>query len=608
MAVDPISHFRIPGDEELYERPVAANFGDNQYEAVFDPFGLTNFGQRYIYLTLNDMAAAINVAVVFPTNPATGNISYDFVPTNYFDGNTGNYLLTFSKQQSVEAAVVIQNALSAGVIDSEPNNLSTLSDLGLNVILHYTDKDGRVFGNSDQEGLLDGQVVSNLGQSELDFSKYIETNSNYSWDFGFIPTLSVDPLTGEFIPIEINLIGSSGSDLFGDAPGATNFDSAINNFDATDPYDSLSYISSPTGIVLDFPSRTIVDGWGFTDTFTPDKFNAFIMSTKDDLINLSGASLESNENYITIADLGGDDFYFGQAVLDTTVAIADTAGTDFFDLTELFGNLIIGNDAHETWDYGYRAMNVDNNVQIGTQNTVNLSGYSKFSDVIYGQKLSLDSSTDFETILNNWANSPMSYTDTSFISLSLNNYRAFEEYQKPVAFFLDDAFSNFHQSVDLSTDNLGRENAARISDIQAIAGSIKGDIIDLTSSTYTLDGQNFVVGGDDGDDIIWGSAADEIINGGAGNDTINGGAGSDVLIGDTGYDIFEFTQSAETNIIRDFSTDDALEFYVRPEDTHDWQFAENIISWGAVTIELHGFTGTQATIEDTLTFVDIPIM
>ena len=91
MAVDPISHFRIPGDEELYEHPVAANFSDNQYEAVFDPFGLTNFGQRYIYLTLDDMAAAINVAVVLPTNPATGNTRYDFEQKEYFDRDTGNY-------------------------------------------------------------------------------------------------------------------------------------------------------------------------------------------------------------------------------------------------------------------------------------------------------------------------------------------------------------------------------------------------------------------------------------------------------------------------------------------------------------------------------------
>jgi hypothetical protein len=106
MAVDPISHFRIPGDEELYEHPVAANFGDNQYEAVFDPFGLTNFGQRYIYLTLDDMAAAINVAVVLPTNPATGNTRYDFEQKEYFDRDTGNYINILVEAQNIVGAVV----------------------------------------------------------------------------------------------------------------------------------------------------------------------------------------------------------------------------------------------------------------------------------------------------------------------------------------------------------------------------------------------------------------------------------------------------------------------------------------------------------------------
>ena len=608
MTVDPITYFRIPGDEELYERPVAANFGTKEYDAIFDPFGLTDFGQRYIYLTLDDLAVPINVAVVEPTNPATGNASYEYELNWYFDGDTGNFLATYVKEQTIVGAVVIQNALSADVTESEPNNLSSLSDLGLNVSVHFVDKEGRIFEEDDDDFLFAGQVVSNLDQSELDISTYALRPSDYTFDFDFIPTLKVDPLSGEFVQLDISLMGSPGFDEFWDAPGTTIFDSVINNTEAGSPYDAINYQNSPNGIALDFSSRSIVDGWGFTDTFAPNKFNVFGLSTQDDTVNLTGANLDDKEQYITVADPYGNDFYSGQGFLDTTVIIGDFSGTDFFDFTELAGNLTIINDAHETWGYGYQAINVDNNSQIGTQNTINLNGFSKFSDVIYGQKLPLDSSTDFETILIKWANSPMSYTDTSFVSLTLNNGFALEEYQRPVAFFLDDAFSNFHQSVDLSTDNLGRENAARISDIQAITGSVKGDIIDLTSSTYTLADQNLFVSGGDGDDIIWGSAADEIINGQAGDDTINGGAGDDELKGGTGSDTFEFTQSAATNTITDFSSEDKLEFYARAEDTQDWQLADNVISWGDVTIELEGFIGTQATIEDTLTFINIPIM
>ena len=174
--------------------------------------------------------------------------------------------------------------------------------------------------------------------------------------------------------------------------------------------------------------------------------------------------------------------------------------------------------------------------------------------------------------------------------------------------FLDDAFSDFHEDVILSTDTMGRENAARINDIEAIVGSEVRDIIDLTSSTYDLEGQYILISSRSGDDTIWGSAANERIRGGEGNDVLNGGAGSDILQGGLGNDVFEFTQTAGSDIIKDLNTGDSLEFYTRPEDTKDWQLTGNIITWGAVTIELEDFSGTQDTIDDALTFIDIPVM
>jgi hypothetical protein len=232
MTVECNTYFRIPSDEELYERPVTANFGTKEYDSIFDPFGLTDIGQRYIFLTLDDLAIPINVAVVEPTNPATGNASYEYLLNWYFDGDTGNYLAAYVKEQSILGAVVIQNALSVGVTESEPNNLSSLSDLGLNMSLHFVDKEGRIFEEDDDDFLFAGQVVRNLDQSELDISTHALRPSDYTFDFEFIPTLKVDPLSGEFVQLDISLMGSSGLGEFWDTPGNTTFDSVINNTEA----------------------------------------------------------------------------------------------------------------------------------------------------------------------------------------------------------------------------------------------------------------------------------------------------------------------------------------------------------------------------------------
>jgi hypothetical protein len=394
MAVDPI-YFRIPGDKELYERPAAANFASREYDAVFDPFGLTDFGQKYLYLTLDDLVELRTIAIVEPTNPASGDIVYSYVQNSYFDNTTGNFISSYGKEQTVLGALVIQDALSANVIEAEPNSLITFRDLLANLSFEETGKEGRFY----VEGPGPGQIVTNLDQSELDFSSYALKVSDNPVDFEFWPTLSIDQITGEFVPSDINLMGSTGLDGFWDAPGATNFDSVVNNADAEMPYDVLTYQSSPNGINLDFMAMTIVDGWGFTDTFTANKFGSFLLSSNDDIVNLTGADLDDKEQYITIADPYGNDFYFGKGVLGTLVLLEDSAGTDFFNFTEIAGNLIVATDAHETWGYGYQAINVDNNLQIGTQNAINLDGFSKFSDVIYGQELALVSIDEFELIL-----------------------------------------------------------------------------------------------------------------------------------------------------------------------------------------------------------------
>jgi Ca2+-binding RTX toxin-like protein len=75
---------------------------------------------------------------------------------------------------------------------------------------------------------------------------------------------------------------------------------------------------------------------------------------------------------------------------------------------------------------------------------------------------------------------------------------------------------------------------ARIQDIEIILAGAGNDVIDLTSTSYTLG--NVRVEGGSGADVIWSSGGDDILLGGAGADRIFGGAGHDYLGGEGGGD------------------------------------------------------------------------
>jgi hypothetical protein len=68
-------------------------------------------------------------------------------------------------------------------------------------------------------------------------------------------------------------------------------------------------------------------------------------------------------------------------------------------------------------------------------------------------------------------------------------------------------------------------------------------------------GQNAIMYGFDGDDVINGNDGNDYIFGGAGNDTINGGAGNDTLSGGTGADVFRYASGSDgVDTITDFAT------------------------------------------------------
>jgi hypothetical protein len=102
-------------------------------------------------------------------------------------------------------------------------------------------------------------------------------------------------------------------------------------------------------------------------------------------------------------------------------------------------------------------------------------------------------------------------------------------------------------------------SAARFVGVEEIYGFGGDDLIDLTSSDYSLANEDIRVYGGSGNDVIWGSDANEQVFGGTGNDTLFGGAGRDILTGGAGSDVFEFTRTSMESTITDFNPEEGDE-------------------------------------------------
>ena len=143
------------------------------------------------------------------------------------------------------------------------------------------------------------------------------------------------------------------------------------------------------------------------------------------------------------------------------------------------------------------------------------------------------------------------------------------------AFFLHDAFSDYHKDVETKKDAFGRDYAARIANIKSIFAGDADDIIDLT----TTESANGISGGGvktvyagNGADVILGSTG--TVYGEEGNDTLISHH-STVMSGGAGGDLFGFLatpamQDSVTGVVSepvhkilDFETGvDSIKFYV----------------------------------------------
>ena len=232
----------------------------------------------------------------------------------------------------------------------------------------------------------------------------------------------------------------------------------------------------------------------------------------------------------------------------------------------------------------------------GGNDTINLVGNNYFYDP--GQELFAHNvgsinevGTDVRISLQN-----LTYSSNQFLKLEtvidggsgLDTINLNAPLTTQVAFFLDDAYSGFHSSLSLNTDaNTGTQSTQRILNVETINGREGNDIIDLTSANYSLAGQVITINAGGGDDVIWGSAANENINGGYSNDIIFGGSGDDTLTGGPGPDIFEFTITAGSDTITDYSKSDGDVLKIYRRDQYEGDKEATISSWSCHLWQCH---------------------
>jgi Ca2+-binding RTX toxin-like protein len=305
------------------------------------------------------------------------------------------------------------------------------------------------------------------------------------------------------------------------------------------------------------------------------------------------AYLGPGDDKVTAGDGGswinagaGDDEITGGAGQDKIVAdnlFSSETGADF--VKSGGGDDVIFVQGSTAFNSSYAAVNISSSTQVGTGENFNLNGMVKVEDVI-------DGGADVDTI-----------------QLGEGN----------IALFLHDSFSGFHASVALTMNSRGEEGVARLANIEKIMGNDSElNLIDLTSTDYSLAGQAITIDGAGGSDIIWGSDADEIIIGGDGNDELFGGAGDDTLTGGTGHDTFQFTATSGADTISDFtvSDQDILEFYYRSGNTcdiNDLALKDGVINWSTGDEDRMVYIDLSATISsndisdynDLISFVEI---
>jgi len=258
----------------------------------------------------------------------------------------------------------------------------------------------------------------------------------------------------------------------------------------------------------------------------------------------------------------------------------DIGGNDI--VTQIGGSLYSIFEIEQDWSSHYVAKNVNNGTYVSTNRAQSLEGFGRVEDIV-------------------------SLKDGDHLYVGFSDLR--DESPLGVAFFLDDAFSS---NADTISNGVRFVSDGDVS----IYGTFKSDLIDLTTELSVNSNSAWKISGFGGDDILWGYNTNDSIDGGTGSDTLNGGSGNDTLTGGTGTDTFQFTATAGSDVITDFSiAKDSIELYFRDIDnnTADSLSLDNgVLTWDVdntandVTINLSTTVTASDILDDlSVSFVEI---
>ncbi len=321
-------------------------------------------------------------------------------------------------------------------------------------------------------------------------------------------------------------------------------------------------------------------------------------SIKSIRFDSEGNRLGNLEPKVLISSTANDDILQGTNFADS---ILTGLGADIVYAQE--GSDVIYLTADSTWGIGYFAKNVSIDkyyTSVGTGEMISVEGLNRFTDVI-------DGGDDMDTL-----------------NLTAGND----------AFFIDDVYSEYHSSISQNTGSSSVvlhattqdiNSMARVTNLETINAGSGDDIVDLTSTNFLL-AFNLTypsiptavhINGEAGNDILWSSGGTDTIDGGAGNDSLFGGTGNDNLTGGIGTDTFQFTATADSDVITDFDlTDDAIQLFYRNFDNHTYDslsLSGGILTWSTgidsdnVLIDMSATT-TSSDLSDfdgLITFVEI---
>lgn len=338
-----------------------------------------------------------------------------------------------------------------------------------------------------------------------------------------------------------NLNGESGSDRLKGGLG----DDYINGGEGFDT--AVFALSSSEITVAQWVGGLIVSSALGTDTIHNSVEN---FQFKDVTVSFDDMVAMIPAERLNLYGTDGDDTLIGDTGEDT---LQGAAGNDMLQGADGIDRLIDGQGA----DFLSGDSGDDTITLVGTMfHTAQYVAHnaSSVTQTGTGQRISLDGKVKIEAVIDGGA-------DVDTINLG----------GQGDAFFLHDAYSDFHHSLALAADYVGNDSTQRFINIQNINGLGGDDIIDLTSPDYSLAAEAIRIDGNEGNDVIWGSDADEIIHGGTGDDTIFGGIGTDLLIGGAGADTFQFTRTSTDTTVDDFdpTAGDTLEFFNNGGATFD---------------------------------------